>query len=216
MNYFAHGCRFVGDPYFLAGTAVPDWLSIVDRRVRVRARGTQPFATDDDPRVAAVARGILQHLADDDWFHQTPAFHELNVRFTGELRQVLADDEGYRPAFLGHILVEILLDAVLIDAEPERLEGYYATLLEVDPQLVEQTVNRIAANSTDRLASLLPRFITERFLFDYLDDARLLHRLNQVMRRVNLSPLPERLLSFLPIARHAVCERKEALLREET
>ena len=37
MNYFAHGHRFVDDPYFLAGTAVPDWLSVVDRKVRVRA-----------------------------------------------------------------------------------------------------------------------------------------------------------------------------------
>ena len=33
MNYFAHGVRFLEDPYFLAGTAVPDWLSVVDRRV---------------------------------------------------------------------------------------------------------------------------------------------------------------------------------------
>ena len=38
MNYFAHGREFVDEPYFLAGTAVPDWLSVVDRPTRIRSR----------------------------------------------------------------------------------------------------------------------------------------------------------------------------------
>ena len=29
MNYFAHAIRFLDDPYFLSGTALPDWLSVV-------------------------------------------------------------------------------------------------------------------------------------------------------------------------------------------
>ena len=28
VNYFAHGLRFLNRPHFLAGTAVPDWLSV--------------------------------------------------------------------------------------------------------------------------------------------------------------------------------------------
>src|SRR3984957_18435669 len=38
MNYFAHGIRFVDRPWFLAGTALPDWLSVIDRRVRLRPK----------------------------------------------------------------------------------------------------------------------------------------------------------------------------------
>ena len=38
MNYFAHGYAFLDDPYFLAGTAVPDWLSVIDRRMRARSK----------------------------------------------------------------------------------------------------------------------------------------------------------------------------------
>src|SRR6185436_16821304 len=121
MNYFAHGRNYTHDPYFLAGTAIPDWLSIVDRQVRATARRAKELVDDPEPRVAALARGVMQHHADDDWFHQTPAFHELNVTFTGRMRAILPEDDGFRPAFLGHILVELLLDAVLIQQQPQRL-----------------------------------------------------------------------------------------------
>ena len=39
MNYFAHALPFLDDdPYFVAGTGVPDWLSVADRDVRVRLK----------------------------------------------------------------------------------------------------------------------------------------------------------------------------------
>jgi hypothetical protein len=212
MNYFAHGRAYTHDPYFLAGTAIPDWLSIVDRQVRAKPKGARLLVDDADPRVAALARGVLQHHADDDWFHQTTAFNELNVAFTGRIRTILAGDDGYRPAFLGHILVELLLDAVLIDQKPELLDAYYAAMATIEPELVQTCVNRMAAKPTDRLVPLLPRFISERFLYDYADDGKLLHRLNQVMRRVNLPPLPESLLGFFPEARRQIDERHKELL----
>ncbi len=37
MNYLSHGFRFVDDPYFVAGTALPDWMSVLDRRNRARS-----------------------------------------------------------------------------------------------------------------------------------------------------------------------------------
>ena len=49
-------------------------------------------------------------------------------------------------------------------------------------------------------------------MYDYLDDGKLLSRLNQVMRRVKLPPLPPALLPFLPEARQRVSERRDELL----
>ena len=63
MNYFAHGYRFVDSAYFLAGTAVPDWLSVADRKVRARSKGANQLLNDTDPRVAALAAGIAIPLA---------------------------------------------------------------------------------------------------------------------------------------------------------
>jgi hypothetical protein len=212
MNYFAHGRQFVDDPYFLAGTAVPDWLNVVDRRVRVRAKQARPYTIDADPHVARVAAGIVQHCRDDDWFHATRAFAELSLDFCQMLRGRLPADEGFRPHFVGHILVEILLDAALIAENPPRLDRYYASLASLDGRLVEDAVNRISLRPAHNLGEFIPLFSRERFLSDYADDAKLLFRLNQVMRRVGLPVLPADVLELLDEARDKVARRKNDLL----
>src|SRR5690606_20414525 len=103
MNYFAHGWRYTNEPYFLAGTATPDWLSVVDRKMRARAKRAALFVDNANPQLAQLARGIVQHHADDDWFHQTPAFTEMSLQFTVAIRDLLSPDDGFRPSFLGHI-----------------------------------------------------------------------------------------------------------------
>jgi hypothetical protein len=211
MNYFAHGRRFIDDPYFLAGTAVPDWLIVADRQVRTRPKHVEPFAQHTDLRIAAIARGILQHHADDAWFHGNPAFYELSTEFTHQVRAFLPADGGFRASFLGHILVELLLDDVLIAAEPGALDAYYAAVASVEPQSIEQAVNQFAPRSTDRLAGFIERFLAERFLSDYADDGRLLVRLNQVMRRAGLPQLPEAFCELLPAARKQVHDRRHEL-----
>ncbi len=212
MNYLAHGWRYSDEPYVLAGTAAPDWLSVIDRKTRLRSRTAAEFVADPDPIVAAIARGIVQHHIDDGWFHATPAFTELSLQFAVEIREMLPGDEGFRPSFLGHIIVELLLDRALTEVEPTRLDHYYAALAQLDTAQVENVISRLATRPVDSLAALIPRFINERFLYDYLDDSRLLMRLNHVMRRVGLPQLPPILLDLIPSLRLRVRERMPDLL----
>lgn len=213
MNYFAHGRQFLHDPYVLAGTAVPDWLNVADRRVRVRGKHAQLHVAAEQP-LAAVAAGIVQHHQDDAWFHETRAFHDLSLEITLRCRDALPADEGFRPSFLGHILVEMLLDAALIAARPEELDAYYAALSRVDARAVEQAVNQMRPDGagTDKLAPLIAGFRDLKFLYDYADDEKLLFRLNQVMRRVGLPGLPASFADILPEARRNVAMRKDDLL----
>lgn len=212
MNYFAHGRAFTGEPYFLAGTATPDWLSVIDRKMRARSKLAEPFIHDRDPRIAQLARGIQRHHADDAWFHQTAAFSELSLAFTVQIRDLLPPDDGFRPSFLGHILVELLLDATLVEDDPPRLDAYYAALASLDAEVVQAGVNAMATKTTDRLTLLLPRFLRERFLYDYLQDAKLLTRLGHVMQRIGLPPLPAQLAELFPAMRRAVRMRQGELL----
>jgi hypothetical protein len=212
MNYFAHGYRYVDDPYYLAGTAVPDWLGAIDRKVRIRPQQAEAAADHADAVLARVARGIARHHYDDARFHATDAFSELSWRFTIEIRDLLPPDDGLRPSFLGHILVELLLDSVLIDEQPHLLDTYYRSMHEVEAWVVEEAVNRLAVRRTERLSIFIPVFTRERFLGDYADDRKLHRRLNQVMKRVGLEPLPETFCELLPSARTAVAERRRELL----
>jgi hypothetical protein len=212
MNYLAHGYRYLDSPYFLAGTAVPDWLSVVDRKVRVRSRTAAEWVDSDDPITRQIAGGIIQHLADDQWFHQTRAFAETSLRFAVELRQRLPGDEGFRPSFLGHILVEVLIDATLIQRDRTLADRYYAALARVSGQKVQQVVNAIAKAPTDRLEGWISRFLQVQFIYDYLDDSRLLYRMEQVMARVGLPPLGDHLVQWLPSARQTIADRCDELL----
>lgn len=190
MNYFAHGMRFVDRPYFLAGTAIPDWLSAADRRVRMRSTRVQPFLAEASGPEAEVAAGVLQHLHDDRWFHTTQGFNVTCAEMATLFREELGPEDGFRPGFLGHIVTEMLLDGVLIARDPELLDRYYAAIEQIEPERIECTVNGMAARTTSRLAMLIEMFRREQFLRDYLEPARMLFRLNQVMRRVKLNALP--------------------------
>src|SRR5436190_5398614 len=216
MNYLAHGWRFAEQPYLLAGTAVPDWLSVVDRKMRARGRTAALFLEHEHQPLAELARGIVQHHHDDDWFHQTTAFNELSLAFTMQIRDVLPADDGFRPSFLGHILVELLLDATLTEEEPARLDRYYAALSQADPAFLQAAINRLSTRQSDKVAYLVTRFLQERFLYDYLEDGKLLVRLNHVIKCVGLPQLPGDLKMLFPAMREAVRNRRHELLPSDS
>src|SRR5690606_6931967 len=114
--------------------------------------------------------------------------------------------------FLGHIVTELLLDAVISEERPEVLSQYYSAMAEVSPLQVELLVNRLATRTTDRLAEFIHRFQSVKFLYDYKDDTRLLSRLNQVLRRVTLPLLDEQSLSVLRDSRALVRIHADELL----
>lgn len=215
MNYFAHALNHLDRPYFVAGTAVPDWLSVVDRKVRFRPQHLEPWADGGGALQAEVAAGTLQHLHDDGWFHATRGFVEVTGELTSLFRERLGADERYHSGFVGHVGMELLLDAVLMERHPARFEEYWRVLAEVDPAAIEGAVNRMARQPTDRLAWFVDLFRREQVLRCYADDVRLLTRLNQVLTRVKLCPLPPEAVSLLAVSRQIVRQRFDDLLPAE-
>jgi hypothetical protein len=212
MNYLSHALPFLADPYFMAGTAVPDWLSVVDRGVRLKTKNVEPLAAHPDRATAAVAQGLLQHFRDDARFHKTRAFAEATLELSAAIRRMLAADSGFRPSFLGHVLVEVLLDWTLAEDNPGALDCYYRALESIDPGVVQEAVNNMSGRGTDRLAPMIFLFCRERILWDYGQDEKLWFRMNQVMRRVGFPPLPEGVQELLPGARQLVRRRQHELM----
>lgn len=212
MNYFAHGLCCLDKPYFLVGTATPDWLSVADRRVRLRERAVHPFVEHDDHHLAEFAAGVMQHLDDDRWFHKSRGFFDVTGEVAALFREHAGKDDRFRASFLGHIVTEMLLDDVLREHYPVLLDEYYEAVGQMDPAFIEESVNRMARGQTQRLSRFVGLFVRERFLYDYADPERLLYRLNQVMRRVKLSPLPESNIVVLTAGRAIVSERRLELL----
>jgi len=215
MNYLAHGFRFLSQPAFTAGTAVPDWLSVVDRRVRVRRRrlAAELPTLSQNQDAEQMVRGMLQHLDDDDRFHRSETFltleSELGVRF----RRIMPEPYDHRPGFLGHIVCELMLDATLAERHPELTGEYYRVLAAVAPDTVQAVVNQVATRTTEDLSAFVEHFLRSRFLYDYLQDVSLLGRLNQVLRRVTLPALDEGCLPVLRDARLLLRQSADDLLQ---
>ncbi len=212
MNCFAHGFRYLDDPYFLVGTALPDWLTLVDRKVRVRERMARRFWDADDSSLRQLARGIVRHHQDDAKFHSGIEFVTMNLELALELRRQLGTESGFRPHFVAHIVIEMLLDASLALRDSTGLNRYYGAVERVDPASVQNTVNQMAATPTSALEHFIPRFIQESYLFDYFEDDRIIYRVNRILHRVNLLPLPDSVIDWVSTARVQVYDQTDLLL----
>ncbi|TWU03591.1 hypothetical protein [Neorhodopirellula pilleata] len=214
MNFFCHALPYLDQPVVAVCTGVPDFLSVIDRKIRVRGRVATPFLQSEDSITRDVAAGILAHIRDDRWFHGGETFVRMNLEFAVALRDLLPGDAGFRPTFVGHILIEMLLDANYLAETPKLVARYYDLFAEVPTTEIERVVNQISGKPSSQISSTLGRFAETRFLYDYACDSTLLFRLNQVMKRVGLAPLPDAVGDWLPLARHQVRANHHRLLQE--
>ncbi len=212
MNFLSHALPYLDEPVVAAATAIPDWLSLVNRRLRVRARVASEHLQSDDLTLRRVAAGIVQHVEDDRWFHATRAFAETTLQLAVELRDRLPGDAGFRPTFVAHILVEMMLDSFWIRDDRSLCDRYYASVESVSTDEIQRCVEVIAGNSSEGLQGVIQRFAESRFLYDYTDHERLLFRVNQVLHRVRLPALPATLVLWMPGAEKLVESRRRELL----
>jgi hypothetical protein len=212
MNFLCHAIPYFDQPLLAICTGVPDWLSVVDRKIRARRKLAEVHLDSNDDELRQVAGGIIRHIDDDRWFHGTEAFVTTNLELAVQLRERLPGDSGFRPMFVGHILIEMLLDAGWIRRDPSIGEKYYESIASQDASTIERCVNIITGKPTEKLASVVDKFAEIRFLFDYLDYDLLLMRLNQVMKRVGLSKLPDSLTGWLAETDMLVESRRQRLL----
>ena len=212
MNFLSHAIPYFSDPLVAVCTAVPDWLSVIDRRVRARRRMAEAVMDSTDADLRQVAKGILNHIHDDRWFHTTPAFVQTNLELAVSLRDLLPNDRGFRPMFVGHIVIEMLLDSIWLREQPQLGEQYYEMVEAAPADLIQRCVNQITGKPTEQLVPTIQRYSEAKFLYDYLQPEGMLLRLNQVLRRVSLVELPDSLIPWLQQAGELVEFRRVRFL----
>ena len=212
MNSFSHFLPFLDQPYFAVGCSVPDILGACDRRCRVREKRAAAFLDDSDEVLRLVARGVVQHHQDDAWFHRSARFNNLNMKYAIEFRDTFGNDHSMRPSLIGHIIIEIFLDWFLEKRMPGSVERFYEAFASVDPKRVQNAINHFATKPTNKLAPAIEYFVKERFVFDYATDEGVRYRMNKVLTRVKLVPMPESSVEWLGGVRREVEASAEALL----
>ena len=213
MNYLAHGFRFLDDPLYVAGTAIPDWLRVAAPRIRARARLVEA-AIDQSPdeQHLRLCRGMMQHHSDDDTFHTSVVFQQMCEELASHFRNLMPDRYDHRPGLLGHIVTELLLDSELARRDGTLLPRYYQSLEAVNSQWVQDVVNSIVYKPALRLAEFIDIFREIEFLYDYADNARLMMRLNQVLSRAQLEPMETEVFPVFEHGRRMLQDRANELL----
>ena len=213
MNYLAHGYRFLHDPLFVAGTAVPDWLRVAAPRIRARSRVVGAMIEEGrDQAFLRLCRGIMQHHADDELFHRSIIFQEVCEDLVRRFHRLMPDPYDHRPGLLGHVVTELLLDNELARRDPELLPRYYTALQSVDADWVQESVNLVVSRPVDGLARFIGAFCRIRFLHDYADNDRLMMRINQVLRRIPLAALGPDSYPVFDHGRRLIKHRADAML----
>ena len=212
MNCFTHALPHLDDAYLAVGVCLPDWLSACDRKCRTREKHAIEFVGNSNSIVSTVAKGVIRHHRDDHWFHQTPMFNKLILEYAMELRQMFGNERTMRPSLVGHIVVELFLDAYLNQMNPGKLEYFYQQVAKVDAEQIQNALNLFATKPTDKLVNEIERFIRIRYLFDYDTDEGIIYWINKIFKRIKLDPLGPEILEWMPQARQRVYDNAGALL----
>lgn len=211
MNFLCHGRDVLHDPHLLVGTQLPDWVSVLDRRARPSREIVAKLGASSD-EVGLIARGVSRHWHDDVWFHTTPAFLTLTEAMTAELRAAHPEDRRFRAHFIAHVLLEMLLDAYLMESQPGLLERFYTQLARVSDAALVRGATSLWQRSFPDLVRLRARVVASQFPRGYLVDDELGARLSGVLARVRQPALPPALVALFPQFRRLVYSHAEALL----
>lgn len=189
MNYLAHAVDVLDDPWMVAGTSLPDWLRAVDRKARVRPETLRTMNVVDGTQEARVKAGALKHHDDDLRFHTNDAFETLTHEAVHDIR-ALSPDPRLRASALGHIVIEMLLDAIVEERKPGSTARYYEAIETLDIDELARIVARFTGRDVPSLKTLFPRFVRARFLFAYATDDGVVDALEGVAWRTGMPPPP--------------------------
>lgn len=209
MNYLAHAWTLgpAAPDEVVLGAALPDLAGVFDRRApRLTMEAADLLEGAGAP---LLARGVRAHQAADSCFHDLPAFKEGCAALRAEL--ALLELEQVRGFFLAHLLLEVLLDAALLEEDPTLAPRFYSAL-EAAPR--ERAATLVAKKDPAGFERWVERFLRARFLLDYGTDEGVAFRIEQVLNRARQTMGTEgaaRLRGALPAMRARIRNATAAL-----
>lgn len=125
----------------------------------------------------------MKHFQKDVFFHQSE-FFESSVY---GVSNVIGNHATWpRKFFLNHVLVEILLDRVLLDRELNLCDEFYLQLKSVDIELLAHFLRKNNVENTEIFIQSYLRFIQISFIYDYLDNKKIITALSQLYKKVRI------------------------------
>lgn len=190
MNYLAHHTmarrvfpqnaqKGEMSPLFFVGNLLPDLATLGKARRRLRTHHVAD-------KVGDLAFGARFHFAADRQFHANAAFVECVAQATAQLKAATFAQPPRRLFFVAHIVVELALDGVLVQNEPETVADLYEMLARVSPEAVVQEAERTFDEPTPELGDALRWFTEARPIENYKTAEGLAETMFRIGRRAGV------------------------------
>jgi len=189
LNYLSHFFtdKEQNSPELVLGFIFPDLIRMTGGRLRMgklkRLIAENPELMESD----MILKGSMRHFELDGIFHNHPYFHENVDDLTVKLRKTDIIESGKYLNFVGHVLFEILLDAVILKLEENLCDDFYETLSQFDRSKLSKFLTLCQLEEFEAKSNeILNRFISEKFLYRYADNEGIIFALDKVCEKVGI------------------------------
>jgi hypothetical protein len=166
-----------------AGSALGDLLPLYHRRLRPLALVRHwSNSRGDDPEMATVAEGVRFHLEVDSRFHCDPLFTGLSAKLQGAMREA-SSAPGLKRFFAAHVLAEMFLDQLLMDADGGAVDAFYALFRGRSLELSAGFAAAHPLGDPRTFRRFLERIAADRFLDGYRSFEGMLARVQRLLTR---------------------------------
>ncbi|MCB0736907.1 MAG: hypothetical protein KDC92_05285 [Bacteroidetes bacterium] len=157
------------------GLLLPDFLGIVNRKLKMHH-------LLEGARETEVVKGIKLHLRADDYWHSSKFFIQKNEL----IKKVLIDfdfvEKPYRPFFMTHVILELLLDRALVLQNETLCHNMYGSIEKFERSWLNYL--NIDGATVDKLENFVESFIKYRYVFQYANNEQYIYALNRLFQRV--------------------------------
>lgn len=174
--YLERSCK--ANPYIVVGLALPDlWHT----QLNLYAPRHEP---NESTALHQFKIGLQKHFIADKIFHNSDYFISMSEWANQEIRKTNTSTQLKRKFFLVHISIELVLDRVLMRIYPDLVEEFYTYFEKVNPEEVQTFMENIYYYNFDGLSERISQFTTQKRLYEYLDDEKLLSLLDWMMQGI--------------------------------
>lgn len=193
MNFLGHFYldESLGSPWFMAGAASPDLMSVYGGHHRLRPGMLKRISWTPKGAEKPFIAGIHRHFDTDAWFHQSPIFHDQVHALAAMIRKDFPGLNLRHPSFIGHILFELVLDKVLLEDIPGLCDRFYAAWHTIDSDRIQEISRRITGYPMEGYDSYVRQFRERAYLYRYADTSHIEMVLHRILHRVHLEDSPD-------------------------
>lgn len=185
MNFLSHYYlhRRQNNDYYDIGLTLPDILGLHSKNVRISEKFLLSINCNDY-NISQLIQSALIHIKLDSFFHKSDFFKKQIILISNSYKKFSC---GQVFAFYySHILLEILIDKVILNIEPEIANDFYKLHKRFDFLKIVDLFKDLKNFNREKFLDFVNLIANSSFLNDYKENKNIIVALKRVTTRIGL------------------------------